>query len=348
MIFIAKDTRSRKYLLTINNPIDHGYPHEQIRQNLEKLTGLDYWCMCDEIGEKGTPHTHIFICSENAMMWSTVKKYFYHADIEKANGSPFENRTYIRKEGKWKDTNKFETNLPETFEEWGEMPDEKTKKETVTEAIYRLVKDGATDAEILEQYPIAMRMLPQIVQTRQVLHKAQYSEEYRQLEVTYIWGPSRSGKTSYVIKKHGYSNVYRVTDYKHPFDGYDGQPVILFDEFRSDICEISISAMLNYLDGHPTELPARYANRFACYTTVYIVSNIPIEKQYPDIQSYQRESWNALLRRITHIKKIDDISTQTVTAFTEDFNLDDFEELPCDSAEELQLSLDSARKEINA
>lgn len=38
-----------------------------------------------------------------------------------------------------------------------------------------------------------------------------------------------------VLESNGYSDVYRVTDYIHPFDGYNCQPVICFDEFRSSL-----------------------------------------------------------------------------------------------------------------
>ncbi len=58
--------------------------------------------------------------------------------------------------------------------------------------------------------------------------------------------------------------------------------------------------MLNYLDGYPVELPCRYANKQACYTKVYILSNIPFEQQYPNIQAEQPETWLALKRRIHH------------------------------------------------
>ena len=34
-----------------------------------------------------------------------------------------------------------------------------------------------------------------------------------------------------------------------------------------------IGDMLNYLDGYPISLPARYANRVACYEEVYITAN---------------------------------------------------------------------------
>ena len=37
-----------------------------------------------------------------------------------------------------------------------------------------------------------------------------------------------------------------------------------------------IDNMLKYLDGHPIELPSRYFNKTACYTRVYIITNIEL------------------------------------------------------------------------
>ena len=54
------------------------------------------------------------------------------------------------------------------------------------------------------------------------------------------------------MEKHGYSNVYRVTDYQHPFDRYAQEPVICFDEFRSSLM---VGDMLDYLDGYPRHSP---------------------------------------------------------------------------------------------
>ena len=92
-----------------------------------------------------------------------------------------------------------------------------------------------------------------------------------------------------------HSNVYRVTDYLHPFDGYNCQPVICFDEFRSSI---KLKEMLLYCDIYPLELPSRFSNKYACYNKVYIVSNWSLEKQYHEIQREDMESWKAFLRRI--------------------------------------------------
>jgi len=63
----------------------------------------------------------------------------------------------------------------------------------------------------------------------------------------------------------------------------------------------------SYTALYPVMLPARYFDRVACYTTVYITSNIPLEQQYPEIQKCKLETWNAFLRRI-----------HTVTEFRKD------------------------------
>lgn len=89
-----------------------------------------------------------------------------------------------------------------------------------------------------------------------------------------------------------------MTDYDHPFERYNGEDVLLFDEFRS---QLRISDMLNYLDGYPLMLPCRYANRQACYTKVYLISNVPLEQQYRGVQMDELLTWKAFLRRIHHV-----------------------------------------------
>ena len=292
---MAREAAYRKYQLTINNPLEHGFSHEVIKRILGELKSFIYWCLCDEIGEQGTPHTHVYVAFRNAVMFSTMQQRFYGAHIEAAKGTHRENRDYIRKEGKWRDTDKAETNLPETFEESGELPDEPDRRMKQSEAILAMVEDGASDSEIVRTYPSAMYHLNRIEQTRQTFLEETYREQWRTLHVEYIWGATGVGKTRSVMDKHGYKNVFRVTNYAHPFDGYKGERVLLFDEFRSSL---PLADMLKYLDGYPLMLPCRYADKVACFTEVYIVSNIPLEQQYPNVQVEEPASYAAFLRRI--------------------------------------------------
>lgn len=289
----------RKYQLTINNPTEHGFSHEIIKANIQALSGCLYWCMCDEEG--ATPHTHVYMAFEHAKEFASVQRRFYGAHIEAAKGTHRENRDYIRKEGKWRDSDKSETNKSETFEESGELPEESDRRVKQSEAILARVIDGASNAEIMREYPSAMLHLPRIEQARQTFLEEKYRKEFRKLTVEYIWGETGVGKTRKVMEKHGYENVCRVTNYAHPFDSYTGQDVIVFDEFRSSL---PLSDMLCYLDGYPLMLPCRYADRVACYTKVYILSNISLDKQYPNVQLEEPASFDAFKRRLTSVYRM--------------------------------------------
>lgn len=292
---ILTQSKSRKYQLTFNNPVEHGFTHEVIKTTLASFPGMQYWCMCDEIGEQGTPHTHLYLYSPNAILFSTLQQRFMGAHIEAAKGSHRENRDYIRKEGRWLDDAKHETNLPETFEESGALPIERDKRESISSEILSLIQSGSSNAEILVQYPSAMNRLQHVEAARQTLLEERYSNQWRDLEVTYLWGKTGVGKTRSIMEKYGYSRVYRVTNYDHPFDDYKGQDVILFEEFRSSL---PIQDMLKYLDGYPLMLPCRYSNKAACFTKVYLVSNIPLSAQYPNVQVSEPETYRAFCRRI--------------------------------------------------
>ena len=292
---ILTQSKSRKHQLTFNNPVEHGFTHEVIKTTLASFPGMQYWCMCDEIGEQGTPHTHLYLYSPNAILFSTLQQRFLGAHIEAAKGSHRENRDYICKEGRWLDDAKHETNLPETFEESGALPIERDKRESISSEILSLIQSGSSNAEILVQYPSAMNRLQHIEAARQTLLEECYSNQWRDLEVTYLWGKTGVGKTRSIMEKYGYSRVYRVTNYDHPFDDYKGQDVILFEEFRSSL---PIQDMLKYLDGYPLMLPCRYSNKAACFTKVYLVSNIPLSAQYPNVQVSEPETYRAFCRRI--------------------------------------------------
>lgn len=258
---------------------------------------LKYWCMADEIGlEEKTPHTHIyFVTKSSAIRFSTVKKLFSTAHIDPANGSSEQNKAYVQKSGKWADDPKGETSIPDTFEEWGEVPIEQPGTRTDMAVLRQYIIDGLTNYEIIEINPDYILNLDKIDRARQVIKEQQYRETFRQLETTYIWGKTATGKTRGVMEKYGYSGVYRVTDYSHPFDSYTGEDVLLLDEYGSNF---KIRDLLNYLDGYPLTLPCRYTNRVACYTKVYIISNLCLSKQYVDIQVSSPETFRALLRRI--------------------------------------------------
>ena len=298
---MAANPQSRKWMLTINNPQDCGLDHSGM-QRLLSLFCPDYFCLADEIATTGTFHTHIFIYSKSPIRFSTLKNRFPTAHIEKAFGSAKDNRDYIRKEGKWLDDKKAETSVTGSFYEFGLIPSECEERDPKMFKLLQNVKDGLSTTEIIDESPNFAFKSKDIDALREAYRAEQYMSQNRKLTVTYLYGATGTGKTSGIYKKHPASEICRITDYNGKngvrFDAYHGQDVLVFEEFNS---QIPIEAMLNYLDIYPLMLPARYTDRTACFTKVYITSNIPINEQYIDVRHNRFETWKAFIRRIDHV-----------------------------------------------
>lgn len=289
-----------KAQLTINNPMEHDMSHERINEILQKeIKPTVYYIMCDEIGGKdGTYHTHIYVVFRNPVRFSTLKRRFPTAHIEKAYSTHENNINYVQKSGKWKNTEKGATTVSNTLEEYGTRPIDGTGTNALLVELYALIKDGYSNYEILEQNSDLIIFFDKIDRIRLTLNMEKYKTCWRTLDVCYIYGKTGAGKSRSVMEEHGYENVFRVTDYVHPWDTYEGQDVVVFEEFSSSI---QIQKMLNYLDGYPLKLEARYSDKSACYTKVYILSNTSLEQQYPNVKMEQRETWKAFIRRINRV-----------------------------------------------
>lgn len=292
------DIQSRKWQLTINNPLEKDYTHDKIKKILHSFKPLIYYCISDEIAK--IHHTHIYILFKSPVRFSTLQNRFNkQAHIEKAYGTSNQNRDYVFKEGKWIDDKKRETNLADSHVEWGEIPQERQGARNDLTELYELINEGMSNYEILEYKPEFINQLERMERVRQTIQEESFKDIFRHLEVTYLQGDTGSGKTRSIMDTYGYANVYRVTNYKNPFDQYKGQDVIAFEEFHSSL---PINQMLLYLDGYPVTLPCRYYDKTAMFTKVFILSNIDLTKQYQEIQEYSPETWNAFLRRINRVK----------------------------------------------
>lgn len=292
------DKQSRKWQLTINNPVKWGLDHIRLKEILATIKPIQYWCISDEMGR--AHHTHVYIACSSPIRFSTLKNKFPQAHLEIARGTSEQNRDYVFKQGKWEKDRKKETNLSDTHEEFGELPIERRGARNDLIDLYDMIKEGASDAEILENNPEYLNQIERMDKVRQTIVQDRFKNTFRKLKVLYIFGTTGAGKTRNIMEMYGYENVYRITNYLHPFDLYKNQDVVIFEEYRSSL---PLSDMLNYLDGYPVILPCRYNDKMACYTKVYIISNIDLLNQYEDVQRLEPETWKALLRRISNVIK---------------------------------------------
>lgn len=281
---------------------------DEFKQYCEKIKDLRYFIFQVEKGSnKETVHIHLMLDfpPKKRKTFNFIKNLFPLAHIEEKKGTKEELRDYCSKE---------DTRLCGPYS-WGKWVSQ-GQREDISK-IVDLVKEGFSNYQLIEEGFKSQVLLNsnKIDNIRQIFLEEKFKKEFRNLEVTYIWGSPGSGKSRYVMETYGFENVYRITNYgKNMFDGYNGQDVIVFEEFRS---QPSIVEMLNFLDGYPLMLPCRFKDKVACYTKVYIISNIPFESQYKSYQYGEKTTFKALARRISKIINFDDFLHKQLHFFSE-------------------------------
>lgn len=319
----SKRTRRMTFCIHADDELSESEQHEQLAECLEHIRcevssnehRYKYIVVGLERGDKENRlHLQGYVQWSEGKSFSQAENHLRHPTHDrgikpkKANGSPYEASSYI-----WD----YKAVHPTVFFEYGPRPQEGRSQASEWDYILHDIQEGASEHEIMLTYPAAYARYTSGIKQMTFQHALQRLNTYRQLQVTYIHGPTRSGKTRSVLESVEHpSMVYRVTNYKHPFDGYQGQPVILFEEFRSSL---PIEQMLVYLDPYVCQLPSRYSDRIGTYTHVYIVTNIPIEEQYTNIQMHHHETWDAFRERITTIEEFPRRTSDGDTRTLDDF-----------------------------
>lgn len=293
---------TNKWNITINNPAEHNISRDDIINILLNDMTLDYCCFAYERGlNTHTEHVHIFILSKNKIRNTTVLNRFPTAHLEKASGTPSQNRDYIAKIGKWETTAKSLTRVEDSFWEHGTLPPEQDKKQSALAEVVELMDDGADVNQVIEQFPQYALRANELLTLHELRNSKSAHTSFRDVDVTYIYGPTASGKTHYLYATNDPREICRITNYHNTrgiFDSYNGQDVLAFDEYHA---QIPLPSMLTYLDIYPVSLPARYRNRVARYTKVYIISNIPLDEQYATAREHDLATWRAFHRRINTV-----------------------------------------------
>ena len=297
------DTQSRSYQITINNPKEKGFTDEKIEQIIAK-SRVTFACYAHEIGENGTPHVHIYMLFPSARRFSTLKKKLCPgAHIEKARGSVQDNTDYIKKKGKFAESPKAKTSVEGSYREFGQIPPHFNLEFSDMAQVIEMVNQGYSVVEIIKEFPKYALRVNAIEALRQEFLAEKYRETMRPVAVTYKYGATGTGKTRSIYQEFSPDEVCRITAYGKngvKFDSYKSENVLVFEEYAS---QIPIEEFLVYLDIYPLMLPARYADKTACYTKVIITSNLPLEAQYVDEQVQKRETYKAFLRRINWVEE---------------------------------------------
>jgi len=112
------DQRSRGWCFTVNNYTES----DEVTAHLVCEDSL-YGIVAREVGEEGTPHLQCYVHYKDAKSFRSVKALLSRAHLEKARGTPSQNRKYCKKD--------------EDYVEYGDIPGDPTP---VTEAVIDMIE----------------------------------------------------------------------------------------------------------------------------------------------------------------------------------------------------------------
>ncbi len=262
----------------------------------KQIDFIRYVCFQYEKGEEGENlHLQGFMTYHRAMDFNVVRKIFSGIHLDPCYGTNTEARAYCTKE---------KTRQAEyPFFEHGDFAEERQRVDTAQFA-HDVMDLTIPVTELFIKYPaLTLHGLPKIKALRQEKLEEHFGNITRDVHVTYIYGKTRAGKSTYPKRVLGYAprEIAKVGKYNSTgqFDQYNMQDIIVFDEFKG---QIPLTEMNDYLEGEPLNLSARNTNRVACYTKAFVISNYPLDYQYQKARAEGDEpSYEGFCERIREI-----------------------------------------------
>lgn len=266
---------AKHWCWTLNNPTEEDEQH--IQEIANEQTYLVYG---REIGESGTRHLQGFVSFPTRRSLSYLKRTIssrVHGEI--ARGTPRQAAEYCKKD--------------QDFFEVGSLPGGSGTRSDLQE-LHSRIKSGATRDDIRDEFFGSYLRYTKAIEK---FISDQQQDRNWVPEVRVFWGKTGTGKTKSV-----YEFIERDKIYKHTgdrwFDGYRGQPVVLFDDFTGGVFKLSY--LLQLLDRYPMDVPVKGDFVKFIPKHIFITSNINPEDWYPNASE---EHKRALFRRITQIKE---------------------------------------------
>lgn len=266
----------RNFVFTLNNPPDNFV-------ELLKANDKVKYCVC-QLEEVSTKHMQGYIELFNKLSFNTIRQWFpWH--IEPRQGTQQQAVDYCRKE---------ESRVEGPFE-WGE-PRSQGKRNDIA-AMYEAIKLGKRERDIAEEMPSTHAKYFRAHDRYRGLIDYDSSREFRNLEVTVLWGSAGSGKTRKAVEDgDDYYILNAPTNDSLWFDGYKGESTLIIDDFYG---WIKFHMLLRILDGYQMRLPIKGSFTYAKWTKVFITSNKKWQDWYPNVSNT-----DALVRRLSHVINI--------------------------------------------
>lgn len=278
--------RARDWRFTINNYSDDDIANLMSMcedDSPDKNVNIVYMIGGFEFGEKNkTPHIQGYLELKNAVTWGSIIRWndisgCTHWDIEPKSkyATADDNINYCtgNSTGKTKNEDYFEYGTPK---QQGKRNDWHGAKD--------ILKNGGSLDDVAENdFKTYVRYERGLTKYKQIIDKHKSKELRHKLHVTVLWGDAGAGKTRFVYDNHDINDIYRLRSSNGGniwFNNYDGEPILLIDDFRG---WIRFTDLLELLDIFPCPIEFKGGSTYARWTKVFITSNKHPKNWYPGI-----------------------------------------------------------------
>lgn len=255
-----------------------GYNDESL-DDLKRFSKLQYLYAGREIcPETKRPHLQGFFQFTKEVAFSSVKRLLPTAHIEPSFGSDVDNDVYCAKDGC-------------LFVEYG-VRKAQGRRNDIRSAV-QMLEEGASMRQTARENPVVYVKYHRGLEKYKALLVEPRTESPN---VQVIYGPTGSGKSRSARELLPNAYVWGPEQGKW-FDGYEGQPDVIFEEFRG---QLPFGMMLRLLDRYDCRVETKGSTIQFVATKIVITSPVHPRDWYQMFENSE-DKVDQLLRRITCI-----------------------------------------------
>lgn len=273
---------------------------EHFKWKFQRVIHFTYIICCREKHKEAGIHYHIYFeC--NPACRTANQRFFdldfnenvYHPNVEVVKTTPWKTVQYVMKDGDYHEY--MQENRPKcSFEAMSKTEKNKFLHEH-------------DPIEMYDEGLLSPQQCANILKAKQVIAQSRIANHKRRDPpfVLWFWGKTGTGKTRTAVelaRDIGVDCWMSHSEKLQWFDGYHGQPFVIIDDFRRNMC--SFNYFLRLLDRY--EMQVQVKGGYVNWIPKYIVITCPVDVDeaytYFDFRSNEEKVWDnldQLKRRIT-------------------------------------------------
>jgi len=315
-----QSTRAREWCFTVNNPTEAS--KLSLDAKLEELCTFAIY-QHERAPTTNTLHLQGYLCLLVPRTLIGIKRSIFHAPVnttahlEVARGTRDECVAYCSKEES-RDI-EFERKIIGRIEDVPAARGQGARNDIAASAA--IIAAGGSIFSCAESDPATfVKYHKGLTALQSVLHSKPRVRLpdglFERPRVLWYYGSTGSGKTRAVFEEIGTTEYFLKIPGSAWFDGYVGQSISIFDDFRANW--FSYGLLLRLLDSYPLTVEVKGSSVHWSPKVIYITAPKRPEVMYHNLASQEDGAINQLLRRITEIKLFGD--EPVVTQYAAIFN----------------------------